>query len=73
MAIQVWRAFCRHGTIFIACRRGISLIDGRVIVPVDEAQKRHWRSVAMEVVSETEICHGTECLLRAAARIRVTG
>jgi hypothetical protein len=38
-----WRAFCRPGTIFIACRRGrgTSLIDGREIVPVNEAQKRH--------------------------------
>jgi len=27
--------------------RGTSLIDGREIVPVDEARKRHWRSVAV--------------------------
>jgi len=36
VARQVWCAFCRHGTIFIACRRGrgTSFIDGREIVPV---------------------------------------
>ena len=75
MARQVWRAFCRPCTIFIACRRGrgTSLIDGREIVPVNEAKKRHWRSVAVEVVSEAEICHGAEFLLRAAARVQVQG
>jgi hypothetical protein len=57
---RAWRAFCRHGTIFIACRRGrgTSLIDGRDIVPVDKAQKRHWRSVAVQVVSKAEISQG---------------
>jgi hypothetical protein len=51
--------FCRHGTNFIALRRdrGTSLINGREIVPVDEVGKRHWRSVAVEVVSEAEIYH----------------
>jgi len=41
VARQVWRAFCRPGRIFIACRRdrGTSFIDGRDIVPVDKAQK----------------------------------
>jgi hypothetical protein len=41
--------FCRHGTNFIAYRRdrGTSLIDGLDIVQVDEARKRHWRSVAV--------------------------
>jgi hypothetical protein len=60
---------------FIACRRGrgTSLIDGRGIVPVDKAQKSHWRSIAVEVVSKPEICQGAECLLRAAVRIRVLG
>jgi len=38
---------------------------------VGEAQKRHWRSVAVEFVLEAEICHGTESLLRVAARVRV--
>jgi len=75
VARQVWRAFCRPGTSFIACRRGrgTSLINGREIVPVDKAQKRHWRSVAVEVVSEPENCHGAECLLGAAVRVRVQG
>jgi len=70
---MVWRAFCRHSTIFIVCRRGrgINFINGREIVPVDEAQKRHWRSVAVEFVSEAENCHGAEFLLWAAARIQV--
>jgi hypothetical protein len=70
-----WRTFCRPGTSFIACRRGRGkrLIDGRDIIPVDKAQKRHWRSVAMQFVSEAENCHGAECLLRVAVRIRVPG
>jgi hypothetical protein len=72
---RAWRAFCRHGTIFIACwrGRGTSFINGREIVPVDEAQKGHWRSVAVQFVSEPEICHGAECLLGAAVRVRVPG
>jgi hypothetical protein len=75
VARQVWRAFCHQGVNFIACRRGrgTSFIDGRGIVPVVEAQKRHWRSVAMQFVSEPEICHGAECLLGVAVRVRVPG
>ena len=62
VARQVWRAFCRHGTNFIECRRGrgTSLINGREFVPVDEVGKRHWRSVAVQIVSEPEICQGAE-------------
>jgi len=73
VARQVWRAFCRHGTIFIGCRRDrdTSLIDGREIVPVDEVGKRHWRSVAVHTISEPEICQGAEFLLQATVRIRV--
>ena len=75
MARQVWRAFCRPGASFIACRRdrGTSLIGGRVILPVYKVRKRHWRSVAMQVVSEAENCHGAELILGAAARVRVPG
>lgn len=75
VARQVWRAFCRHGTISIACWRGrdTSLIDGRVFLPVNEFGKRHWRSVAVQVVPEAENCHGAELILRAAARVRVQG
>ena len=74
MARQVWRAFCRHGTIFIECRRdrGTSLINGREIVPVDKVGKRHWRSVAVQIRSKARNCHGTEFLLRAAVRVRVS-
>jgi hypothetical protein len=73
VARQVWRAFCRHGTIFIACRRGrgTSLINGRDIIPIDKVQKRHWRSVAVQVVSEAENCHGAEFLLHADVHVRV--
>ena len=75
MARQVWRAFCRPGTDFIVCRRGrgTSFINGRAIVPIDEAQKRHWRSIAVEVVSKPEICQGADFLLRAIVRVRVPG
>jgi len=31
----------------------------------------HWRSVAVQTVSEPEISHGTVLLLRADARVRV--
>jgi len=75
VARQVWRAFCLPGTSFIAFwrGRGTILIDGRVFLPVDNAGKSHWRSVAMQFVSEVENCHGAECLLRVAVRIRVLG
>jgi len=62
VARQVWRAFCRLGLNFIEhwqCR-GTGLIDGRIILPVDKFGKKHWRSVAMKVVSEAENCHGAE-------------
>ena len=75
VARQVWRAFCRHGTNFIACRcgRGTSFISGREYVPVDKVGKRHWRSVAVQVVSKPEICQGAEFILRADERVRVPG
>jgi hypothetical protein len=48
VARQAWRAFCCHGTIFIACRRGRGTIyiNGRVIVPVTNVRNRQWSSVA---------------------------
>jgi len=60
VARQVWRAFCRHGANFIEHwrDRGTSLIDGRVFLPVDNAGKRHWRSIAVQIISEAEITHG---------------
>jgi hypothetical protein len=75
VARQVWRAFCRLGANFIAFwrGRGTSLIDGSVFLPVDNAGKRHWRSIAVQIISEAEYCHGAECLLRVAVRIRVPG
>ena len=75
VARQVWRAFCRPGANFIACRRGrgTSLIDGRVFLPVDNARKGHWRSIAVQIISKAESFHGAECLLSAAARVRVQG
>ena len=73
MARQVWRAFCRPGTNFIACRRGrgTSLIDGRIFLPIDNAGKGHWRSIAVQIISEAENCHGAECLFGAVVRVRV--
>ena len=75
VARQVWRAFCRPDANFIAFwrGRGTSLIDGWVFLPVDNAGKGYWRSVAMQVISEAENCHGAELLVRAAVRIRVPG
>ena len=31
----------------------------------------HWRSVAVQIISEPEICHGAGFQLRADARVRV--
>jgi hypothetical protein len=55
-----WRAFCHHGTNFIKSRRGrgTSLITGRVLLQVDNVGKGHWRSVAVQTISEPEICQG---------------
>jgi hypothetical protein len=40
---------------------------------VDKAGKRHWRSIAVQVWSEADICHGAGFILRAAVRVRVPG
>ena len=74
MARQVWRAFCRQSTNFIEHwrDRDTKFLSGEVFIPVDEFGKRHWSSVAVQFISEPEICHGTGFLLRAYARIRVT-
>jgi hypothetical protein len=34
-------------------------------------QNGYWRSVALQFVSEPEICQGTELLLRAGARVQM--
>ena len=66
--------FCRPGTNFIESLRvsrykvdkwPISCLGYRGLV------NGHWRSVAVQVVSEPVICHGTAVLLLADARIRV--
>jgi hypothetical protein len=33
----------------------------------------HWSSVAVQAISEPEICHGARVKLRAAARVRMHG
>jgi len=38
---------------------------------VTNVTKGHWRSVAVQAISEPEICHGAEFILRAGAGIRV--
>ena len=63
-----------HGANFIKYwrDRDTKFLSGRVFIPLDEFGKRHWRSVAVQFISDPEICHGTGFLLRADARIRVT-
>jgi len=39
--------------------------------PGYKAVSGHWRSVAVQAVSEPEIYHGTEIMLRADVRVRV--
>jgi len=43
----------------------------REFIPGYKAGGGHWRSVAVQIVSEPEICQGTGFELRADARIRV--
>ena len=52
--------FCRHGINFIdyyVCR-DTSLIGAANLSPVTNFDDGHWRSVAVQLVSEPEICHG---------------
>jgi len=49
------------------------LIDGRIFLPVDKVGKRHWRSIAVQIVSKVENCHGAGFILQAAERVRVLG
>jgi hypothetical protein len=43
----------------------------REFIPGYKAGRGHWRSVAVQIVSEPEICQGAEFKLRADARVRV--
>jgi len=65
--------FCRPGTNFIAYwrDRGTSLIGAANFSPVTNYGCGHWRSVAVQAVSELEISHGAGYELRADARVRV--
>ena len=43
----------------------------REFIPGYKVRGGHWRSVAVQVVSEPEICHGEGIILRVDARVRV--
>ena len=65
--------FCHPGTKFVehyACR-GTGLIGATNLSTITNFNSEHWRSVAMQFVSEPEICHGVEFVLRADALVRV--
>jgi len=57
VARQVWRAFCRHGTIFFACRRGrgTSLMRAIYLSPVTNFMRC---SGAVRVNHQLQSCHG---------------
>ena len=52
-------------------RRGTSLIGAGKLSRYRMFVSGHWRSVAVQFVSEPEICHGAGFKLRADARVRV--
>jgi hypothetical protein len=43
----------------------------RICQNVTNVTKGHWRSVALQTVSEPENCHGAGFILLAGARVRV--
>jgi len=43
----------------------------RICKNVTNVTKGHWRSVAVQAVSEPETCHGVGFILRAGAGIQV--
>ena len=43
----------------------------REFIPGYKVGGGHWRSVAVQVISEPETCHGAGFILRADARVRV--
>jgi hypothetical protein len=45
----------------------------REFIPGHNIGGRHWRSVAVQFISEPEICQGAGFKLRADARVRVQG
>jgi len=51
--------------------RGYKFDRSRESIPGYMFGGGHWRSVAVQIVSEPEISHGTELLLGADARVRV--
>jgi hypothetical protein len=46
---------------------------GREIVPGYKIDCEHWSSVAVQVISEPENCHGASVRLLADARVRIQG
>jgi len=43
----------------------------REFIPGNQVDGGHWRSVAVQFVTEPEICHGAGFMMRADARVRV--
>ena len=74
MASQVWRAFCRHGTLFIGCRRGRGaiMIGAARLSPVTNLVEGTGPAKAgVQTISKAEIYHGAGFQLRVDARVRV--
>jgi hypothetical protein len=53
--------------------RGTRFKERQKIVTGYNTSRVHWSSVAVQCLSEPEICHGARASLRAAARIRMQG
>ena len=65
--------FCRHGTNFycVLARLRYKFDWSREFITGYKVVGVHWRSVAVQTVSEPEIYHGAGIKLRADARVRV--
>jgi hypothetical protein len=55
----------------VLARSRYKLDRSREFIPGYKVGGGHWRSVAVQIVSEPEICHGAGFILRADARVRV--
>jgi hypothetical protein len=66
------RVFAVMVQILLRLARSLYKFDrSREFIPGYKVSGGHWRSVAVQIVSEPEICHGAGFILRPDARVRV--
>jgi hypothetical protein len=66
--------FCSHGrSLLVRAVSRYKFYRSREIITRYKTGCEHWSSVAVQTITEPEICHGARVKLQAAARVQMNG